>query len=278
LFDLKGVELLRLGGCHITLRKSLNAADPVSEAVVIAVDRPGPKASANTDGAATPARQPMTIELQNCIVRGEAKLASVAGGVSTRIVCDNSLLVLADQVLDIAAPAEGAQNARVEFEARHLTLDAGQGLLTVNRLRGNDKNLSVDLRVVDSILRSAPGAALIADRSIRSADDDAIGIGWSGNRNFYEGFDVFWQQSNDRNEKSRWSFTDWKAYWGPSRESIPHQNAVVWDLPAAQHRPASEAVPADYVLSTSTASNPARDAASDGLDAGCLIDLLPPLP
>jgi serine/threonine-protein kinase len=280
LFDLQDVELLRFEKCHITLRKSRSTAGSAGDAAIVAVDAARSKVNAVEGGAvgAPAARQPITIEIQNCILRGEARLATVAEGTSARFVCDNSLLALAGQVLDLTAPTGASQQARVEFEARHLTLDAGRGLLTVSQPPENASNLTVDLRVVDSILRTAPGFALIEQRGSQSTEGKVAGISWSGNRNFYEGFDIFWLRHDGRSESTGLNFADWKAYWGPSSESNSHQNAVVWNLPIARDRRASETVPADLALATSTADNPARDAASDGLDAGCLLDLLPTLP
>jgi hypothetical protein len=220
----------------------------------------------------------LSIEFQHCIVRGEAKLAAIAEGASARIVCDDSLLALADQMLEIASPTDALRQARVELEARHMTLDAGRGLLAVRLAPPNGANLAVDLRIVDSILRSAPGMPLIEQRGIFATENSATGISWSGNRNFYEGFDMFWLLHDSRTESTGMNFADWKAYWGPSRESNSRLNEVVWDLPIARDRRASEAVPADFALSKSTAENSARNAASDGLDAGCQLDLLPKLP
>lgn len=277
--ELRHTGLLRLEKCVVTVRNGAATAGPGEEVAIIAADdaETGQQAPANSLPPSY-VRQPFTIELQNSLVRADAKLVSIASGTSARVVCDNTLLVLAGQVLDVTGPAGVTRSARIEFDARHLTLDAGRGLLTVNLSPENNTNLSVDLRVVDSILRSALGSALIEQRGFHSSEDLAAGISWSGNRNFYDGFDTFWRQTDGRTDGTRLNFTDWKAYWGPARESVSQRDGVVWNTPLVSDRRASEAVPAWYALSTTAASNPAREAASDGLDAGCLLDLLPPVP
>lgn len=279
LFNLRNVELLRLERCSITVGNPWNALNDASQTVVAAANHADAESTPESATAkSVSARQPINIELQNCIVRGEAMLARIGGGSSARVVCDNSLIAIADRVLDVTAPAVNSLSARFEFEARHLTLDTAGGLLSVNFASGNAENLAVDLRIADSILRSATGTALIQLHGLHAAEAGAAGITWSGNRNFYEGIDIFWDQQGGPAGANQLRFADWKSFWGPARESLPQQDAVVWDLPIARDRRASESVPADFKLSTSTANNPARDASSDGLDAGCLLQLLPSLP
>ena len=100
---------------------------------------------------------------------------------------------------------------------------------------------------------------------------------WSGDRNFYEGFDAFWVVR-------RWSidappdilsFEGWKARWGAQRENLPKAGAVPWrKLPAAA-RPLHSQGPADYLLNESGAANPVVEAASDGHNIGFLLERLP---
>ena len=116
-----------------------------------------------------------------------------------------------------------------------------------------------------------------------SADDDLEElrdrIAWNGDRNFYEGFDVFWavRRLDSEMPPEVMTLDAWKSHWGPEHENLPKFGKVDWQKSVPADRPVHDHTAADYMLSD-LPSNPARGTASDGRDLGGLTDRFPPLP
>ncbi len=101
-------------------------------------------------------------------------------------------------------------------------------------------------------------------------------VAWTGDRNFYQGFDCWWRIGGPGANESalKMNFADWQAFWA-AHEIQPSAGQVKWRNSPADQRGAHLQKPADYELGAG--DNPAHNSASDGHDPGMLIDLLPAL-
>ena len=233
-----------------------------------------------SEASAAEAQAPASIELHNCIARGEATLMRVDGGASARVLWDNGLLATTDRLLIVKGSERREVRSRVEIDARHLTAEVRSGLAWLDFSDNGTDGMLADLRLAASIIRVGSGASFIEQRDPASSVNSEGTLSWSGDRNFYEAVDVFWKRidATRTDSSQQLTFAGWQAFWGQSRETLPKLNAVVWQQSVQDNRPVSERTPFDFALSIASANNPARDSASDGLDAGCLANQLPALP
>ncbi len=132
--------------------------------------------------------------------------------------------------------------------------------------------------VADSIvaLPAMASAPLVEQRFVDRAAESRSRLQWSGDRNFYQGFDIFWKvESLGAEAPLELSHSDWEAIGGRSREYLCRSGGVRWQAISAPTGPFDALTPADYALLPDARMNPAIESASDGRDVGFLADSLP---
>jgi hypothetical protein len=102
-------------------------------------------------------------------------------------------------------------------------------------------------------------------------------IQWNGDRNFYQGFEVFWKvmRPGPQEDNALLSFGQWQAMWGERHEYLARSGAVHWRTFPTGGSPSSTQVPGEYALADDGDQNSPVGNASDGHDVGNLADLLP---
>ena len=139
--------------------------------------------------------------------------------------------------------------------------------------------LAAPVGLRDSILVGGAGSSLIEQVGEGDVDDFRRQITWNGDRDCYEGFEVFWsiRRLDSETPPDQMTFDAWKTHWGSEHENLCRSGRVDWrKLPAAD-RPLDRAVPADYALNEKSPANPAVGMASDGRDIGMEAARLPAL-
>ncbi len=127
--------------------------------------------------------------------------------------------------------------------------------------------LPLQCSCTDSILLGRAGGPLLEQIGQGEVDNFRQQIAWTGDRNCYDGFDVFWSIDHNDGEAppEQMDFAAWKSRWG-EQENLPRSGAVRWrKLPAAD-QPLHGCTPADFAL---------EGAASDGHNIGFQADRLP---
>ncbi len=139
----------------------------------------------------------------------------------------------------------------------------GLGRLAANSVAPHQLVTQIDC--ADTILSAAGGGPLIEQLSDDGVEDLRDRLVWTGDRNFYEGFEVFWlvRRVDSDLPGDVMPLDLWKSFWGPEHENFPQWGKVSWRTPAAADRPLHRHVPADYLLSDAP-GNPSRGTASDG--------------
>ncbi|MHB1037728.1 MAG: serine/threonine-protein kinase [Pirellulales bacterium] len=285
LVETQGAELVRLENSSLTIRNSADAVTAYHPDVAFFDVKSVPGESAvlpdTTDmaDANDAVDRPIRIELQNCIARGEAVFVRSKASTPVRLVWENGLLATTEQFLVVAGgqtpPPHGTN---LEIDLRHLTANVLGGLCLFTTSKDAPYPATTQITCSNSILQTR-AASLFEQAGTTGSEDDQRRILWNGDRNFYEGFDVFWRVRNYAESTARepMSFQAWQAFWGPEHENSPNYHRVIWKKPPPADRLVHQQAPSDYVLGDAPA-NPARAAASDGADAGLRADLLPPLP
>ncbi len=232
-----------------------------------------------TPGESDLAPPPAAIELADCALRGQAVLLRAEAQQAVDFDWENGLIATSEPLVSVAAGARtpvGGDAASVTL--RHLTVWTGGGLLAMTDRQPNARQLPASMVLGDSIVAGVPGVPLVD----QYADDEDLArrkIRFQGNRNFYEGVDVFWRLrgADDARPPVLLDFSAWQSHWGSEDENLPSVDQVQWQQPLDPARPAHRARVADLLLAPD-AANPARGAASSGRDAGCDPARLPEFP
>ncbi len=276
LFELRRAELARFENCSFTLRGQ--ATQPGGTFFAIKAP-PGAGAMAMDPGADDD--QIVTLDLLNCIARGEGALVRGDELQPFRMNWFNGLVAISQPFLVAAGgPSQPRQLGHVQINLRHVTamLPAGLAVLT----NGDDApyQLLTEIHCDDSIFATRNAPSLVEQRGANLVDQYLAGLQWSGNRDFFDGFDAFWRivstgtQAGVREMK----FEDWQNFWRQqSRGQSAGRGAVAWTRLPRTDAPYHSQSPADYTLDRTATKNAALSSASDGGDAGCIAAQLPSL-
>ncbi len=267
-----GGQTVRLDRCTLTV---LNASDQMTayhENVAFFRVRSAPDAEAAGAAAATPLA---TIELTDCIARGEAVFCHVEDLQPLQLSWDNGLLATTEQLLAAPGGPEAPKlDDMLRFELRHVTAAVRGGLCRLSSTPSHPNQLAVHFIVTDSILLAAPAAALVEQEGAAAVENVRQRFIWNGDHNYYEDVDVFWMvRSGDLDAPPEvMTFDAWKTYWGESRENQPSTERLAWKKPPDAGRPLHAYGPLDYTL-----EEPPADDAAAGVP-GFRAERLPLLP
>jgi serine/threonine protein kinase len=277
LFEPGQSAALRLKKCLLTIR---NASDQQTAfhpdaAFFRAMCPPGADAViADESSTRTP---PVSIELTDCVARGEATLLRAEDSRPIRLVWENGLLATSERLLVV----DGGQRSplageKIQLDLRHLTAAVRGGLCRLASGEVAPHQLETEIHCKDSILLGPAKGFLIEQSGLESVAILKQRVRWNGEWNFYEGFTVPWSiRTNSPDSPPELLAQDaWQSHWGPEREALPKWGQVVWKRLPEAGRAASGQTPADYALGE-VANNPARRAARDGRDVGFQAELLP---
>ncbi len=274
LIETCGGQTVRLERCWLTIHNASDRLTAYHEDVAFVRAKPAPDADAALDNsrAATPLA---TIELTDCVARGEAAFLSVEDLQPVCLLWDNGLLATTGQLLT----AVGGQTAPkadevLRLELRHLTAVVPSGLCRLSATPANPYQLPVQFVCSDDIILASPGTPLVLQEGTASMEKSRERFTWNGDRNYYQDVDVFWmvRTLDPQAAADVMSFNGWKAYWGPSRENQPSRAPLAWRKSPNADRPLSAHTAADYTL-----EDPTFNDASSGAP-GFRGHRLPPLP
>ena len=228
-------------------------------------------------GATAPI-EPLSIELANCVARGEADFLRSEDLQPCSLVWNNGLLVTTERLLvavgSRAAPASGR---RLHLDLRHLTAVVRAGFCMLTNTVDGPQQLDAVIQCTNSILLVDDDAALIEQTGIDTVDAFRKRVRWESERNFYDGFHIFWKirGQSPLEAPQEMTLSAWRAFWQGQEKSW---GRVLWRQLPDPSRPLHQHTTADYALDTSVAENAAIRGATDGRNAGCEASLLPVLP
>jgi hypothetical protein len=226
--------------------------------------------------ARLPAATPLaTVELTDCIARGEAVFLKVEDLQPVYLLWDNGLLVTTDRLLSVGGgQAAPKPDEMVRLELRHLTAAVRGGLCRLSNSSANPYQLSVQFACTSDVIVTGPGSPLVEQEGTGGVDKSRQRLVWNGDRNYYQNVDVFWLVRNLDQEAppENMAFDTWKTYWGPSRENQPSREPLAWRKSPNGDRPLHAHTVADYTLEDPTFGDSPTGA------PGVMVERLPWLP
>ncbi|MGD9647308.1 MAG: protein kinase [Pirellulales bacterium] len=274
LFRVQQAESLELENCSLTIgnatsrQRMLHAEVSFFEVAAL----PG---QAATNVAAL---EPVSLELANCIARGEADFLRCEDLQPCSLVWSNGLLVTTERLLvATGGQATPANGQRLQLDLRHLTAVVRSGFCLLTNSTDSPRQLDAVIQCTNSILLVEDDAALIEQAGIDTVDAFRRRVRWESQRNFYDGFHVFWKirGQSQLDSPQEMTLSAWRAFWQGQEKSW---GRVLWHQLPDPTRPLHLHTAADYALDTQVADNAAIRGATDGRDAGCEANLLPALP
>ncbi len=220
----------------------------------------------------------VTVTLEDCVARGEAVFLRNEGMQPIQLLWDNGMLATTEWLLC----ADGSDTARPGYTTQitldHLTALIGRGLCQFNHTEYMPDVLA-DIRSSNSILLGSGASVVLEQNGVTDREKARQQILWSGDRNFYEGFRVFWSISpRDASTTSeQLDFDGWLAHWTADRESNASRNRVQWKRLPQKSRPVHSHAPDDFLLDDAS-NNAAIGAAADRENAGMVLDHMPQPP
>ena len=274
LFETCGGEMVRLDRCSLTVRNLSDQRLTYQQDVAFFRARSAREGDADVGNA--PAATPLaTIELTDCVARGEADFLRVDDLQPVHLTWDNGLLITSERLL----AAGGGQAApkldeTLPIDLHHVTAAVRGGLCRLTSNSANPYQLTTQFVATNSILIGAPGVPLVEQEGTASAENLRQRFIWNGDWNCYQDVDVFWVARNldPDSQPDVMTFEGWKLHWGPSHENQPSVERLLWKKPPDADRPVHVQGPTDYTLEDPTGADAAAGA------PGCQIDRLPPLP
>jgi serine/threonine-protein kinase len=249
-----GGQTIRLEHCLLTIR---NASDQLKTYhQEVAFLRAKPSSDADTAIDVAPSATPLaTLELTDCVARGEAVFLRVENLQPVSLTWENGLLATTEQLLSADGGATAPKSEEtLHVELRHLTAVMRGGLCRLSATPSAPYQQAVQFSCADDVFIMSPGAALVEQDGVVGVERARQRFAWNGNRNFYQDTDVFWTVRNADPQISpdTMTFDGWKTYWGPSRENQPSCSSLSWKQSPEAERPLHAHTPNDYTLTDPT--------------------------
>jgi hypothetical protein len=273
LFETRGGPTVRLERCTLSIR---NASDQLATYHPDVAFFRATTARESEGVVDSPAATPLaTLELVDCIARGEAVFLRVEDLQPVVLSWDNGLLVTTEQLLSATGgqpPSKPDEMLRLEL--RHVTAAVRGGLCRLLNGPADPHQLTIQFVCNNCIFLGTLGVPLIEQEGIASTESFRQHFVWNGDGNYYEDVDVFWtiHKSDPERQPESSNFDAWKTHWGPSRENQPSTDPLTWHAAPSLNRALHTHTPADYTL-----NDPAAEDAGGGV-VGVQTARLPQLP
>jgi hypothetical protein len=267
--------------CSLTIQNTSGSRGAYHPDVAFFRVKAAPGAASLVSRESVVASQGQSIALVDCVLRGEAVGLWAHDMWPVQFSWENGLLVTTERLLEV----EGGERVplpgeTIQVALQHVTAVVPGGLCRSTQSPSSPHVLPTQIDCRNSILVGSPSAALVENVGAISMEAARQTLAWNGDRNFYEEFGSLWsvRVGNTAGTTETMTFDAWREHWTTQRENMPSWHRVQWKRLPAADRAVPSRLASDYALGASGASpNPAIGAASDGRDAGCLLDRLAPL-
>ena len=218
------------------------------------------------------ARDPLKIELSECLVRGNGDLFHVRHTKPGRLTLRDTAIALDGTLLKVEGHSEKpAEQTRLELGLEHVTAVLGQSLIRLDSGDLPRELPPVAVNASNNVLNISGSSGLIAASGNTSYTDFRKLFLWKGEKNFYDRCKIFWSFTSGSESLG---FDDWKSN-GANNDVGASNEKLVW---IAGRSEMSQVTPESFTLDRqSDEPNAAVGAATDGNDAGADASKLPRL-
>ena len=219
------------------------------------------------------ARDPLKIELTECLVRGHGDLFHVRHTKPGRLSLRDTAIALDGTLLKVEGHSEKpAEQTRLELGLEHVTAVLGQSLIRLDSGDLPRELPPVAVNASNNVLSLSGNSGLIATSGNTSYADFRKLFLWKGEKNFYDRCKIFWSFASGSESLG---FDDWKSS-GANSDVGASNEKLVW---VSGRTDLSQVTPESFTLDRqSDEPNAAVGAATDGNDAGADASKLPRLP
>ena len=273
LIRLQQAEAMQLEHCSLTIHNTAEHGRGYHQdvAFIRVAGAPGSGAMMGTEDIGV---APLSLQLRDCVARGEGTFLVHTDVQPCTLSWSNGLLATTDRLLH----SEGGRKAvcsadQLVLDLRHLTADVRSGMCLLTNTVDAPYQLTTEIRLTNSIVLGTPTSAMIEQSGVDTVRDFRRCLVWESDRNFYDGFKMFWKIQAKDEEPQIIELSGWRTFWRAERSWGP----VIWNRLPESTRPVSGVRGADYSLDDRTSDNGALRGATDGRDAGCDLSSLPQL-
>lgn len=230
----------------------------------------------NTGNAAKPVYE---IEIAESLLRGGAdavRLETITSGrldVQQTAIAVNGAFLFSRGSLELLK-----ENAQLELRLSHNTCWVGQGLIHLDSGDVPRDLLPVNVTVAgNNLFASNTTNPLVTMLGTTDADTFYRLLTWNGERNFYDGFDLFWSTASV--DFLPMDYDSWRAEWerNTTTKEVDSQNrGFAWK--GGWNVDFEDVTPKDFALDTEVSPNPAIGGAKDGEDVGVDLSKVPTPP
>ena len=279
LFETRQPEQLRLDGCTLTIRNPEDRGTGFHSNVSFFDIKAAPGVDTMMKTPDSPPVHPVNLDFQNCIARGEAVFVRSIDAQPVALDWENGFLA-------ITAPfflAEGTSTSppvgeRVDIRLNHLTAIAGGGLIRLVAAADAPHLLRTEVNCANSFLitRDVP---LVEQRGPQRTAMLEQQFQWSGDRNFCQGFSVFWHlvDLNSLTQPRLITALQWQAQMG-SGDKLLSPSERPWKRASSEDQSVDTLRPEDFMLADRLRGQPGPYKASDVGEVGFERRRLPTLP
>lgn len=223
----------------------------------------------NTTGMA---RDPLKIELTECLVRGHGDLFHVRHTKPGRLTLRDTAVALDGTLLKVEGHSEKpAEQTRLELGLEHVTAVLGQSLIRLDSGDLPRELPPVAVNASNNVLSLSGNSGLIVTTGNTSYADFRKIFLWKGEKNFYDRCKIFWSFASGGESIG---FDEWKSN-GANNDVGASNEKLVW---VSGRTDLLQLTPESFTLDRqSDEPNAAVGAATDGNDAGADASKLPRL-
>ncbi|HEY1600792.1 MAG TPA: protein kinase [Pirellulales bacterium] len=279
LFETRQPEQLRLDGCTLTIRNPEDGGTGFHGNVSFFDIKAAPGVDTMMKTPESPPVHPVNLDLQNCIVRGEAIFVRSIDAQPIALDWENGFLAITEAFF----LAEGTSTSppageRVDIRLNHLTAIAGGGLIRLIAAADAPHLLKTEVNCANSFLitRDTP---LVEQRGPQRTAMLEQQFQWSGDRNFCQGFSVFWHlvDLNAATQPRLITALQWQSQMGAGDKLVASSERP-WKRASIEDQPIDMLRPEDFVLADRLRGPAGPYIASDLGEVGFERRKLPTLP
>ena len=255
---------MRLERCWLTIHNAADKGQAYFQGVAFFNIKAAPGANSMMKDPAAPPIVPDSLELKDCVARGQAVFVRSAELQPFSLHWENGLLATTEQLLLAGGgPMSSPHGTRILLDLRHVTALARGGLCKLAGTAEAPNLLDTEVKCIDSILLGGPGAAVIEQSGInRGSSSLQQQFVWTGDHNFCQGFAPFWKivDLTFPSEPQQLPFS--------KGEVVVAATSAIWNDPPASDRTVDTLTLREFLLADSKPGEPMRFEASDGKPPG----------